>query len=95
MHRIREKNGEVKEIDCELGTGIRDKNFEEIFEGDSIQIAGFERPLRVVFDGGEFWLEAPPPYEGRNNRRRLNDFFSKYISRCKRLKAGWLDGIKN
>lgn len=94
MHRIIE-NGEIKEKDFLLGTGVRDKYFEEIFEGDSIQIAGFELPLRVVFDGGEFWLEAPPPYEGRNNRRRLNDFFSKDISRCKRLKAGWLDGIKN
>lgn len=36
-HNIR-INGEVKEIDCELGSGILDKNGREIFEGDRVQI---------------------------------------------------------
>ena len=36
-HNIR-INGEVKEIDCELGSGILDKNGREIFEGDKVKI---------------------------------------------------------
>ena len=38
-HRIR-INGEVKELDCELGSGVLDKNGREIFEGDKIRING-------------------------------------------------------
>lgn len=34
-HNIR-INGEVKTIDCELGSGIFDKNGREIFEGDKV-----------------------------------------------------------
>ena len=34
-HRIR-INGEVKEMDFELGSGIYDKNGREIFEGDNV-----------------------------------------------------------
>lgn len=36
-HKIR-INGEVKEMDFELGSGIVDKNGKEIFEGDKVKI---------------------------------------------------------
>lgn len=37
IHNVR-INGEVKEIDCELGSGVLDKNGIEIFEGDTVVI---------------------------------------------------------
>lgn len=36
-HNIR-INGEVKEIDCEFGSGILDKHGREIFEGDNVEL---------------------------------------------------------
>ena len=43
-HNIR-INGEVKEIDCELGSGILDKNGREIFFGDKVKIFDKEYPM--------------------------------------------------
>ena len=51
-HNIR-INGEVKEIDCELGSGIFDKNGKEIFEGDRVKRFGGE-PYTVRFHSGDF-----------------------------------------
>lgn len=51
-HNIR-INGEVKEIDCELGSDIYDKNGREIFEGDRVKRYG-GRPCTVRFHGGKF-----------------------------------------
>ena len=36
-HRIR-INGEVKQIDCEIGSHVYDCNGREIFEGDIVKI---------------------------------------------------------
>lgn len=43
-HNIR-INGQVQELDCELGTGILDKNGREIFEGDKVKIFDTEYPM--------------------------------------------------
>ena len=50
-HRIR-INGEVKELDCELGSGIFDKNGREIFEGDKVLFNDYT--FYVKLDDGGF-----------------------------------------
>jgi len=51
-HHIR-INGEIKEIDCEFGSGILDKNGREIFEGDRVKLIlpyyGIERYVDTSF----------------------------------------------
>lgn len=56
-HRIR-INGEIKEIDCELSSGFRDRNGREIFEGDIVQYhrLGETKSYPVKFEDGEFIL---------------------------------------
>lgn len=49
-HNIR-INGEVKTVDCELGSGITDKNGKEIFEGDIVDLHGDK--YFVVINGFE------------------------------------------
>jgi len=50
-HNIR-INGQVKEIDCELGSGVLDKNGIEIFEGDIVRYAPLNETFTVVFEAG-------------------------------------------
>lgn len=52
-HNIR-INGQVQELDCELGSGILDKNGREIFEGDRVKLIwpyyyGIERYVDNTF----------------------------------------------
>lgn len=46
-HNIR-INGEVKEIDCELGSGILDRSGREIFEGDKLR---YIAKVNEIFEG--------------------------------------------
>ena len=58
-HKIR-INGEVKEMDFELGSGVLDKNGKEIFEGDKVKIKApsgdmGKKAYPVVFSEGLFY----------------------------------------
>ncbi|MBR4031110.1 MAG: hypothetical protein IKJ07_00060 [Clostridia bacterium] len=52
-HNIR-INGQVQELDCEIGTGICDKTGREIFEGD--QVTDGKKVFSVELEGGDFNL---------------------------------------
>ena len=69
-HNIR-INGVVKEIDCELGSGILDKNGKEIFEGDFVLVKSLDEYLRcrVGFKHGMFPL-----------RRYISGWFNGWAS---------------
>ena len=56
-HNIR-INGEIKEIDCELGSGHCDDNGNEIFEGDCVQATfrGFTWFFRAHFKHGAIYI---------------------------------------
>lgn len=59
-HNIR-INGQVKKIDCELGSGILDKHGREIFEGDKVKALtpnGDYEIGTVIFDTGTFMWES-------------------------------------
>ena len=60
-HNIR-INGEIKAVDCDLGSGILDKNGREIFEGDKVRIKfyadmGAISLSTIFFQNGLFTLE--------------------------------------
>lgn len=59
MHNIR-INGEIKEINCELGSGQFDNNDREIFEGDIVKFIDDDDETdagKVTFKHGTFWVD--------------------------------------
>lgn len=65
-HKIR-INGEVKEIDCELGSSILDKHGREIIEHDTV-INEWNNIFNVWFKNGQFWLVSLYDHNGDNYR---------------------------
>lgn len=57
-HNIR-INGQIKEIDCNLGSGRIDKNGREVFEGDKVNFRGQDKQTYkgvVEFLNGTFFI---------------------------------------
>ena len=73
-HNIR-INGSVKEIDCDIATGLRDKNGKKIFTGDKVRYWDGYTPLSgtVTLIEGEFVIE-----EGWSNALALLTFFDRH-----------------
>lgn len=69
-HNIR-INGEIKTVDCELGSGTLDKNGKEIFEGDTVKIIddkGNGNTAKIIFKGGALAAR----YKGRQTADLLS-----------------------
>lgn len=56
MFRSIKRGGVVFDIDCKLGSGIRDSNGFEIFEGNIVNARGEQ--YNVSFRDGAFWLDS-------------------------------------
>lgn len=54
-HSIR-INGEIKQIDCELSSGILDKHGNEIFEGDKVLFGELEKEGVIILKKGAFYI---------------------------------------
>lgn len=54
-HNIR-INGQEQELDCELGSGILDKNGREIFEGDKVNLDNDSWGYTIRFVNGAFFV---------------------------------------
>lgn len=53
-HNIR-INGQIQTLECELGSGIFDKNGREIFEGDKVRYDDGDVDT-IIFGDGQFYL---------------------------------------
>ena len=60
-HNIR-INGQVKEVDCEIGSGVFDKHGKEIFEGDRVKADG--ESSYYVASTYDFWTKQLEEFSG-------------------------------
>lgn len=72
-HRIR-IGGEIKELECEIGSGVLDKNGREIFENDLVKECTSEAYPElntyyhvVIFRRGELLFITPSDWKNRKH----------------------------
>ena len=64
IHNLKFPDGTIKAVDCKLGTGIKDKYGQEIFEDDHVKVTNEygERTGYVGFCYGRFVVESSSIY---------------------------------
>lgn len=64
IHNLKFPDGTIKAVDCKLGTGIKDKYGQEIFEDDRVKVTNeySERTGYVYFYHGGFVVESSNIY---------------------------------